>query len=111
MFCKILRKNIYASKFSHYFDNISFNNIICTWSDNFRVPFNHSGTSFYRGCEQEINFNLLTPLSLATYTHLTSGQFSTIDLLFGSGIFLSNGYIKVEHPMSSDHSPALYRFK
>ena len=111
-------KKITESEFAHYFSNLDPNTIICgdfnahdsLWSNHERIPPNYSGKMLRSAYDSNLSYNLLTPKALETHLNLTTGLYSTIDLMFGSGIFTSVDEVVVQNPLGTDHNPVMYCF-
>ena len=111
-------KKVTESEFSHYFNNVGPNSIICgdlnahdaLWSSHNRTPSNYSGKSLRSAYQSNLLFNLLTPKALKTHQNPTTGLYSTIDLMFGSGNFTSVDDVVVHDPLGTDHNPVMYCF-
>ena len=110
-------KNISANEFKHYFENLGQNSIICgdlnahhpIWSKaGYSRVANITGKKLAEVMEDNINYNLLTPPGAATRLNKTYGITTTIDLMFGSGMFNNVDLTQIEKSMGSDHSPFLY---
>ena len=114
-------KTVTQDEFSHYFDNLSENSIICEdqnahhpmWALNSdsRTYLNTSGTNLANTIMQSTRFTLLTPSGTPTYLNKNLNTQSTIDLVFGSGFFSHCDKIQVENMLGSDHFPIAYCFR
>ena len=114
--CKIVSQN----EFLFYFDNLSDNSIICgdqnahhpMWAidSDTRTYLNPTGTNLANAFMQNTNFSLLTPPGTPTYLNKKHSVQSTIDLVFGSGIFSYCDLVHPEDMLGGDHYPISYCF-
>ena len=80
------------------------------WSKHDRTPSNHTGKSLRSAYESNLSFNLLTPKGLDSCLNISSGKYSTLDLMFGSGKFTTVDEVNVQNSLGADHNPVLYCF-
>ena len=114
--CKLVSQN----EFLFYFDNLSDNSIICgdqnahhpLWAIDSgpRSPLNPTGTNLANAFIQNTSFALLTPPGTPTYLNKKHKVQSTIDLVFGSGMFSHSDKVQPENMLGSDHYPIVYCF-
>ena len=114
--CKVVSQN----EFMYYFDHLSVNSIVCgdqnahhpMWATalNTRSNMNSTGSNLFDALTQNTTFTLLTPPGTPTYFNKNRNIKSTIDLVFGSGIFSSCDKVHVGNLLGSDHYPVSYCF-
>ena len=113
-------KNVTEDEFEYYFSGLGNNSIIAgdfnahhpIWSDRFSFS-NFSGRSLANTLNSNLLFNLITPVGTPThFIHNSQILNSTIDLVFGSGIFSITDHVQSEELLgTSDHFPIFYCFK
>ena len=114
--CKVVSQN----EFSYYFENLSANSIVCgdqnahhpMWANalNTRSYLNSTGSNLFNALTHNTTFTLLTPPGTPTFLNKSQNVKSTIDLVFGSGIFSICDKVHVENLLGSDHYPVSYFF-
>ena len=110
-------QNVSTNEFDYYFEQASANSLYCgdfnghhsMWSPDSRVLSNATGKHLYESLCGNVNFSLLTPKGLGTYTD-NRGNDSTLDLCFGSGFLNNVDEVYKCPPLGGDHYPVLYGF-
>ena len=108
-------------EFDYYFGLLSLNSVICgdfnahnlLWSQGHGRRFinsNVTGNSLVAALNDSDGYNLLTPCGFPTHFDKLHGRNSTIDLMFGRGIFGLVDYVKHTDLIGSDHYPNIYCF-
>ena len=113
-------ENITEMEFTHYFNGLGNNSIFCgdfnahdpLWTNRIgRHNSNFSGTSLMSSYISSLGFNLLTTPGLKTCMSASTGLYSTIDLMFGSGLFNIADEVVAHSSIGSDHIPIFYCFE
>ena len=122
-FCTIYNPctNINKIEFTHLFDNLSQNSIICgdfnahhpIWSSttNSSSRLNPTGSALAEAMLSNTHFCLLTPPETPTHFNKQHNIKSTIDLALGSGLYSACDNIHIGELLGADHYPIIYCFK
>ena len=106
-------QNVLETEFDHYFAQLRNGKVVVgdfnahhqLWDT--RSANNITGNNLAESLDNHPDLCLLTPLSLPTYYHVQTGNFSTLDLCFVSTGLYPLSQVELQPEMGSDHEPLL----